>query len=134
MKRTSCLGKRDTQFRTKREERKNKLEFKITELQLPGRISFNYDELKEALTARVADYKTMVYTDDQIAIAKKDRAELNKLKKALTDEYTVLFGLTELTQFYTIGTEYDGRILTLRILKFFQLRHVTDVANANLIE
>lgn len=62
------------------------MEFKITELQLPGRISFNYAELKEALTARVADYKTMVYTDDQIAIAKKDRAELNKLKKALNDE------------------------------------------------
>lgn len=62
------------------------MEFKITEHQLPGRISFNYEELKEALTARVADYKTMVYTDDQIAIAKKDRAELNKLKKALNDE------------------------------------------------
>ena len=62
------------------------MELKITDLQIPGKISFNYAELKEALTARVKDYETMVYTEDQIANAKKDRADLNRLKKTLNDE------------------------------------------------
>lgn len=62
------------------------MEFRITECQIPGKISFNYEELKQALTERVSDFKTIVYTDDQISVAKKDRAELNKLKKAINDE------------------------------------------------
>lgn len=62
------------------------MELKITELQVPRKISFNYEELKQQIQTRASDYASMVYTDDQIANAKKDRADLNRLKKALNDE------------------------------------------------
>lgn len=42
--------------------------------------------LKQQIQTRAADYASLVYTDDQIANAKKDRADLNRLKKALNDE------------------------------------------------
>lgn len=62
------------------------MELKITDFQAPGKISFNYEELKQQIQTRAADYASLVYTDDQIANAKKDRADLNRLKKALNDE------------------------------------------------
>ena len=62
------------------------MEPKITDFQAPGKISFNYEELKQQIQTRAADYASLVYTDDQIANAKKDRADLNRLKKALNDE------------------------------------------------
>lgn len=62
------------------------MELKVAEVQLPEVIAFNYDELKKELTEKVQTYETMVYTDDQIKEAKADRANLNKLKKALNDE------------------------------------------------
>lgn len=62
------------------------MELKITGFQAPGKISFNYEELKQQIQTRAADYASLVYTDDQIANAKKDRADLNRLKKALNDE------------------------------------------------
>lgn len=62
------------------------MELRVTELQIPGKISFNYEELKQQLQTRVSDYESLVYTEDQIANAKKDRADLNRLKKALNDE------------------------------------------------
>ena len=49
-------------------------------------IEFNYDEIKSEMAAKVSDYKAMVYSDDQIKDAKKDRAELNKLVKAMEDK------------------------------------------------
>ena len=49
-------------------------------------IEFNYDEIKAEMANKVADYKAMVYSDDQIKDAKKDRAELNKLVKAMEDK------------------------------------------------
>lgn len=49
-------------------------------------IVFNYGELKEALTTALADYKGRIYTEDMIAEAKSDKAKLNALKKALSDE------------------------------------------------
>lgn len=54
--------------------------------ELPSAPSFNYDELKTGLTEKVHVYETMVYGDDQIKQAKSDRADLNRLKKALNDE------------------------------------------------
>ena len=42
--------------------------------------------MKQQIQTRAADYASLVYTDDQIANAKKDRADLNRLKKALNDE------------------------------------------------
>lgn len=62
------------------------MELKIEEYQLPQKIGFNFEELKQELTEKVSMYETMVYTDDQIKLAKSDKANLNKLKKALNDE------------------------------------------------
>ena len=68
-------------------EKENKeMELRVEEYQLPERIGFNFEELKAELTEKVSMYETMVYTDDQIRLAKEDRANLNKLKKALNDE------------------------------------------------
>lgn len=47
---------------------------------------FNYEELKAAVQERMARYEVAVYTDDQIKQAKADKANLNKLRKALNDE------------------------------------------------
>lgn len=62
------------------------MELRVNEVQIPENITFNYEELKQELTKRVSMYETMVYTDDQIKKAKADKAQLNKLKKALNDE------------------------------------------------
>lgn len=62
------------------------MEFKITPLKRPEPIVWNYNELKAELIEKIGFYETLVYTDDQIKDAKADRANLNKLKKALNDE------------------------------------------------
>lgn len=62
------------------------MELKVMEVEIPEKISFNYEELKNELTEKVEMYSTMVYTDDQIKEAKADKSQLNKLKKALNDE------------------------------------------------
>ena len=62
------------------------MELKVTPYEQPAIIDFNFDELKQELTERVHVYKTAVYDDNQIKQAKADRADLNRLKKALNDE------------------------------------------------
>ena len=62
------------------------MELKVNEVNVPDHITFNYEELKNELTEKVAKYETLVYTDEQIKDAKADKANLNKLKKALNDE------------------------------------------------
>ena len=62
------------------------MELHINEYQLPSEISFNFEELKGELIKKTEHYSTIVYTDDQIKEAKADRANLNRLKKALNDE------------------------------------------------
>jgi len=47
---------------------------------------WNYEELKTQLLTKLQDYKTLIYTADQIQLARTDRANLNSLKKALNDE------------------------------------------------
>lgn len=49
-------------------------------------VVFNYEELKAGLTTALAGYKDRVYDETMIAEAKEDKAKLNKLKKALSDE------------------------------------------------
>ena len=73
-------------FKYLKEKEKREMELKINELQLPEVITFNYEELKQELAEKVSMYTTLVYTEAQIQDAKKDRANLNKLKKALNDE------------------------------------------------
>ena len=46
-------------------------------------IVWNADEIAEYVAGRVGYYKNLVYTDDQIVEAKKDRAELNKFISTL---------------------------------------------------
>lgn len=60
------------------------LEVQIYEKQI-GLLSWNFEELNKALDARLQKYKNLQYTDDQIDLAKKDRANLNALKKAIND-------------------------------------------------
>jgi len=62
------------------------MELKMQDFQLPENIQFNYEELKQELSEKVSLYETLVYSDEQIKEAKTDKANLNKLKKALNDE------------------------------------------------
>lgn len=62
------------------------MELKINEVKVPEEISFNYEEIKEGLIEKTKIYKTLVYTDNDIKQAKADKADLNRLKKALNDE------------------------------------------------
>lgn len=49
-------------------------------------VKWNFEELKEHITAGLARYENTVYTPDTMAVAKKDRADLNRLSKAISDE------------------------------------------------
>ena len=62
------------------------MQMEIKPIAKPARIEWNYNELKAELIEKIGFYETLVYTDDQIKDAKADRANLNKLKKALNDE------------------------------------------------
>ena len=62
------------------------MELKIDAYQLPDTIRFNFDELKQELMIKTELYTKMAYTIDNIRAAKEDRADLNRLKKALNDE------------------------------------------------
>ncbi len=62
------------------------MELKVTEITMPEKIDFNYEELKAEITEKVSYYASIAYTEEMIQEAKKDKAELNKLKKALNDE------------------------------------------------
>lgn len=66
------------------------MELKVNEVAIPEQITFNYEELRNELTEKVSMYETLVYTDEQIKEAKEDKANLNKLKKALNDESIAL--------------------------------------------
>lgn len=62
------------------------MELKMNQYQLPEKVGFNYEELKNELQAKVSQYENLIYSDEQIKEAKVDRSQLNKLKKALNDE------------------------------------------------
>lgn len=62
------------------------MELKVKTTTFPEVIEFNFEELKQEITERASAYVNLVYTDDQIADAKKDRATLNKFVKVLSDE------------------------------------------------
>lgn len=46
-------------------------------------IDWNFEELKQEITEKVNDYMNLVYSDDQIKEAKKDRANLRKFVSVL---------------------------------------------------
>ena len=62
------------------------MEFKIQPYQKIDNISFNYVELKKELADKLVKYKGTTYDDSAISLAKKDRAALNNLKKAINDK------------------------------------------------
>ncbi len=76
----------DSTIKEKNRKEKYMTELRINEVKIPEVISFNYEELKTALLNKVKDYEGLVVTADQIKYAKTDKADLNKLKKALNDE------------------------------------------------
>lgn len=61
------------------------LELNLEPIQAPSEIRFNYEELKNQLASMAAEYKGLVFTENQLPEAKKDRAALNRMKKALND-------------------------------------------------
>ena len=62
------------------------MDIEVNGYQLPSEITFNFEELKNEITEKVKYYEVLTYTEEQMSEAKKDRAALNKLKKALNDE------------------------------------------------
>ena len=54
--------------------------------QSPGFASFeNFEEIKSYLAEQLTSYRNLVYTEDNLKLAKADKAKLNKLKKALDE-------------------------------------------------
>ena len=49
-------------------------------------IQWNNEELKAEISKKMQEYKTLVFTEEEIKDAKKDRANLNKLKNSFEDE------------------------------------------------
>lgn len=50
------------------------------------KIEWNFEEIKSEVAAKIEEYKTLVYNDDNIKIAKTDIATLRKFYKALDDK------------------------------------------------
>lgn len=62
------------------------MELAVKKIQIPERIEFNYDELKNEIINLTGKYTGIAYTEEQIKEAKADKARLSKLKKAMNDE------------------------------------------------
>lgn len=60
--------------------------FNPTEDDFPKSIDWNFDELKQEIVKKADDYMNLVYSNDQIKEAKKDRANLRKFITALEDK------------------------------------------------
>lgn len=70
-------------------EKEEMMELKILSPQEGGfvkEIQWNNEELKAEISEKMQDYKNLVFTEETIKEAKKDRANLNKLKNAFEDE------------------------------------------------
>lgn len=52
---------------------------------VPGELIFNFNELKGQLSERLENYKGLIVTEDNEKEVTKDKAELNKLVKAIDD-------------------------------------------------
>ena len=73
-----------------------------------GTIDFNFEDLKDALTAELELYKNLVFTEDTKADAKKTVAELRKLKKQISDKRT------EVTTLYMQPyTDFEAKVKEL---------------------
>lgn len=61
-------------------------ELQIVVQQEVGAISWNFEEIKPALASMMKDYEGLVYTEENVKVAKNDIAFLRKLKKAISDK------------------------------------------------
>lgn len=62
------------------------MELKVEEIKALAPIKFNYEDIKNWVTEKSKEYKSIVYTEDTITAAKTDRATLNKVAKAINNE------------------------------------------------
>ena len=62
------------------------MQLEVEEIKALEPVKFNYEELKAQLTTKVENYKSIVYTEETMKVAKADRANFNKLAKVLNDE------------------------------------------------
>lgn len=62
------------------------LELMVKPFELPDVIEANFDELKAAVQEKADEYAMALYGEDELKIAKEDKATLNRFKKALNDE------------------------------------------------
>ena len=60
-------------------------ELQVVAQQTPGTISWNFEELKERLSAEMKRYEEIEYTDENIKEEKSDIAGLRKLQKEVND-------------------------------------------------
>jgi hypothetical protein len=63
-----------------------KNELQVVVSQVPGRIEFNYEEIKANLAAQMELYKDIQLTEETSAEGKSDIATLRKIKKAIDDK------------------------------------------------
>lgn len=61
------------------------MELKIKPVSIPEIVEFNYEELRKWLLEKAEYYGSLVYTEENIADAKRDRAAINKFIKQLND-------------------------------------------------
>lgn len=61
-------------------------EIEVIVKQQNGIVNFNFEEIKAQLTAEMEVHRTLVFTEEQKPAAKKDIANLRKLKKAIDDK------------------------------------------------
>ena len=60
-------------------------EISVNVKQEPGKVTWNFEEIKTNLEAALAEYTSMVYDDDSIKSAKTDVATLRALAKTIED-------------------------------------------------
>lgn len=65
---------------------KTKFELVVSPIEQIPSLTSNIDELKSVLEVSLKKYQNLVVTEDAINDAKSDRANLNKLKKSISDE------------------------------------------------
>lgn len=60
-------------------------ELQVVVQQTPGTISWNFEELKAGLAEKMKAYENLVYTEENLSVAKQDVAMLRKLRKSVED-------------------------------------------------
>lgn len=79
--------------------------------QTAGVVTFNYDEIKAELKKQMDIYSSLVFTEEQKADAKKDLANLRKLKKSIDEKKK------EVKKVYmTPYTDFESKIKELQSL------------------